>query len=191
MNRFDVCVQGAGTVGQSLALSLARQGLQVALVSDAKGSAREDVRAYALNAASVELLRGLKVWDALPPHAATAVYDMHIEGDNPVGVLEFSAWQQHASELAWITDAAVLEQSLASAIRFAPHVTVTSSPVEATLTALCEGKNSASRPSGSTATPRASGSASPTCWPCCPSIRRNPNTPLRWCGHCPKRVRKN
>jgi 2-polyprenyl-6-methoxyphenol hydroxylase-like FAD-dependent oxidoreductase len=145
MKRFDVCVQGAGIVGQSLALSLARQGLQVALVSDAAGSPREDVRAYALNAASVELLRGLKVWDALPPHAATAVYDMHIEGDAPGGLLEFSAWQARFSELAWITDAAVLEQSLASAVRFAPHITLTTSPVEATLTALCEGKASASR----------------------------------------------
>ena len=145
MKRFDVCVQGAGTVGQSFALSLARQGLQVALVSDAGSVAREDVRAYALNAASVELLRGLKVWDAMPPHAATAVYDMHIEGDNRSGVLEFSAWQQHASELAWITDAAVLEHSLASAVRFAPHITLTSSPVEAALTALCEGKASPAR----------------------------------------------
>lgn len=176
MKRFDVCVQGAGIVGQSLALSLARQGLQVALVSDATSSPREDVvpprslrelppegargalgrpggpsdvRAYALNAASVELLRGLKVWDALPPHAATAVYDMHIEGDRDNdregGLLEFSAWQARFSELAWITDAAVLEQSLASAVRFAPHITLTTNPVEATLTALCEGKASASR----------------------------------------------
>ncbi len=145
MNRFDVCVQGAGIVGQSLALSLARQGHQVALVADAGSAAAEDVRAYALNAASVELLRGLKVWDALPPHAATAVYDMHIEGDQPSGVLEFSAWQQKFSELAWITDAAVLEKSLAAAVRFAPHVTVMSSPAEATLTALCEGKASAAR----------------------------------------------
>lgn len=146
MKRFDVCVQGAGIVGQSLALSLARQGFQVALVSDtASSSPREDVRAYALNAASVELLRGLKVWDALPPHAATAVYDMHIEGDSPKGLLEFSAWQARFSELAWITDAAVLEQSLASAVRYAPHITLTTSPVEATLTALCEGKASASR----------------------------------------------
>jgi len=145
MKRFDVCVQGAGIVGQSLALSLARQGLQVALVSDAAGGPREDVRAYALNAASVDLLRGLKVWDALPPHAATPVYDMHIEGDSPAGLLEFSAWQQKFSELAWITDAVVLEQSLASAVRFAPHITVTNSPAEAALTALCEGKASAAR----------------------------------------------
>jgi len=144
MKRFDVCVQGAGIVGQSLALSLARQGLQVALVTQAT-SPREDVRAYALNAASVALLRGLKVWEALPPHAATAVYDMHIEGDSPAGLLEFSAWQQKFSELAWITDAAVLEQSLASAVRYAPHISVTSSPVEASLTALCEGKASAAR----------------------------------------------
>src|SRR4051812_2460174 len=133
MKRFDVCVQGAGIVGQSLALCLARQGLQVALVQHAAGGApqekREDVRAYALNAASVELLRSLKVWESLPPHAATAVYDMHIEGDSPAGLLEFSAWQQRFSELAWITDAAVLEQSLASAVRYAPHITLTDSPV--------------------------------------------------------------
>jgi 2-polyprenyl-6-methoxyphenol hydroxylase-like FAD-dependent oxidoreductase len=145
MNRFDVCVQGAGIVGQSLALSLACQGLQVALVTQSAAAPREDVRAYALNAASVELLRGLKVWDAMPPHAATAVYDMHIEGDSPAGLLEFSAWQQKFSELAWITDAAVLEQSLAAAVRFAPHITLIGSPVEASLTALCEGKMSAAR----------------------------------------------
>lgn len=145
MKRFDVCVLGAGVVGQSLALSLARQGWQVALVSQAPDPARVDVRAYALNAASVELLRSLKVWDALPPHAATAVYDMHIEGDSPQGLLEFSAWQQRFGELAWIVDAPVLEQSLAAAVRYAPHVTLVSEKVDATLTALCEGKASATR----------------------------------------------
>ncbi|MCA1481540.1 hypothetical protein I6F37_42170, partial [Bradyrhizobium sp. NBAIM08] len=91
-------------------------------------------------------LRQLKVWESLPPHAATAVYDMHIEGD-AAGLLEFSAWQQRFSELAWITDAPVLERSLAAAVRYAPHITLMHSPVEATLTALCEGKASAARES--------------------------------------------
>lgn len=145
MKRFDVCVRGSGIVGQSLALSLASQGLQVALVLETKPAAGEDVRAYALNAASVELLRALKVWDALPAHAATAVYDMHVEGDAPSGVLEFSAWRQRVGELAWITDAAVLERALAQALKFAPHISVMRSPVEAPLTALCEGKASAAR----------------------------------------------
>ena len=152
---FDVLVRGSGIVGQSLALSLSRLGLQVALrpdpqradasPGDGRAPANRDVRAYALNAASVALLRGLKVWDALPAHAATPVHDMHIEGDAPGAALDFSAWQQRVGELAWIVDAAVLERELASALKFAPHVSVTTSEVSAPLVALCEGKASASR----------------------------------------------
>ncbi len=145
MKRFDVCVLGAGVVGQSLALALSRQGLQVALVSQPADRAQADVRAFALNAASVELLRSLKVWDALPPLAATAVYDMHIEGDSSQGLLEFSAWQQRFGELAWIVDAPVLEDALAAAVRYAPHVTVVAEKADATLLALCEGKASSTR----------------------------------------------
>ena len=55
MNAFDVQVHGAGIVGHSLALALARLGLRVALPKDAAAQeARpDDVRAYALNPASV------------------------------------------------------------------------------------------------------------------------------------------
>ena len=34
---LDVCIRGSGAVGLSLALALARQGLQVGLVADAPG----------------------------------------------------------------------------------------------------------------------------------------------------------
>jgi 2-polyprenyl-6-methoxyphenol hydroxylase-like FAD-dependent oxidoreductase len=146
MKPFDVCVRGAGVVGQSLALSLARQGWQVALLPERGGAApAQDVRAYALSAASVALLRSLKVWDALPPHAATAVHEMQIEGDAPGSHLAFSAWQQQVAELAWITDVAALEQALANAVRYAPHITVVDAAPTATLQALCEGKTSSSR----------------------------------------------
>ncbi|WP_280154550.1 FAD-dependent monooxygenase [Piscinibacter sp. XHJ-5] len=146
MTSFDVLVRGAGIVGQSLALALARLGLQVALRPDeARADAGPDVRAYALNATSVALLQRLKVWDALPEAARTAVHDMHIEGDAGTGVLEFSAWEQRVGELAWIVDAAVLERELAAAVRFAPHITLTRDEVNAPLVALCEGKASAAR----------------------------------------------
>src|SRR5262249_8292709 len=84
MNGFDVCVRGRGAVGLSLALDLGRRGLRVALVGEpARADAGPDVRTYALNAGSIELLSQLKVWDALraTPGAATRVIDMQVRGD--------------------------------------------------------------------------------------------------------------
>ncbi len=110
--------------------------------------AGEDIRAYALNAVSVDLLKRLKVWDALPARAATPVHDMHVVGDAESGAIDFSAWQQRVAELAWIVDAAVLERQLEDAVRFAPHVTLVDpahAAPPAALTALCEGKASATR----------------------------------------------
>jgi 2-polyprenyl-6-methoxyphenol hydroxylase-like FAD-dependent oxidoreductase len=150
MKHVDVLVRGAGIVGQSLALSLARLGLQVGLRAEPpRADAAPDVRAYALNAASVALLRSLKVWDSLPAQAATPVYDMHVQGDAAGAAIDFSAWEQKVGELAWIVDAPVLERELAAALRFSPHIhslaPAAADRVRADLTALCEGKESASR----------------------------------------------
>ncbi|TXH48350.1 MAG: 2-octaprenyl-3-methyl-6-methoxy-1,4-benzoquinol hydroxylase [Burkholderiaceae bacterium] len=144
---------GAGIVAQSLALSLARLGRQVGLRPEepraGADKAAPDVRAYALNASSVALLKSLKVWDALPAHAATPVYDMHVQGDAEGAAIAFSAWEQRSGELAWIVDAPVLERELGAALRFSPHVHVLSAAqadhVKADLVALCEGKASATR----------------------------------------------
>ncbi len=146
METFDLLVRGAGIVGRSLALSASRLGLRVGLQpGPSPAPAGDDIRAYALNAASVSLLRRLKVWDALPPHAATPVHDMHIEGDRAGAALHFSAWEQRVSELAWIVDAGLLEHELATAVKFAPHVSLAADDAQAPLTALCEGRDSASR----------------------------------------------
>ena len=141
MPSFDVQVAGAGIVGKTLALALARLGLGVALRGAPAREARHaDIRAYALNAASVALLRGLKVWDALPEHTTTAVHDMLVHGDAAGASLEFSAWEQRVGELAVITDAGALEHELDAALRFAPHVTRVEQDVAATLVAHCEGR---------------------------------------------------
>jgi 2-polyprenyl-6-methoxyphenol hydroxylase-like FAD-dependent oxidoreductase len=144
MRSFDVQVSGAGIVGRSLALSLARLGLSVALrAAPSSKPAPDDVRAYALNAGSLALLRGLKVWDALAADAATPVHDMVVRGDDAAACLEFSAWEQRVGELAVITDAAALEHELDVALRFAPHVTRVDADVAATLVAHCEGRGAA------------------------------------------------
>ncbi len=148
-------MRGGGAVGLAAALALARQGLSVALLDHAparvEGDGRDavgrpaDVRAYALNAASVRLLTTLKVWDAIPPDARTPVHEMHVEGDAPGAALDFSAWSQSLPELAWIVDAAELEAALRAAARFAPRLDFVSQAGPAALQVLAEGRDSASR----------------------------------------------
>jgi 2-polyprenyl-6-methoxyphenol hydroxylase-like FAD-dependent oxidoreductase len=154
-HKVDVAVRGAGVVGMALALALVREGLlEVALIGPeglaASGDATTtaDVRTWALNAASVALLQRLKVWDALPADARTAVHDMHIEGDAPGGLLQFSSWQQGSEALAWIVDAAALEAALRLALSFAPRlqrVAVSEPEPTAALRVITEGRDSASR----------------------------------------------
>lgn len=108
---LDVCVRGVGIVGCTLALRLAQRGLRVALQGDAprQQGRLEDIRTYALNAASVALLTQVGAWSRLPREARTAIHDMRIEGDAHAQALHFSAWQQRVGELGWIVDAGALE----------------------------------------------------------------------------------
>lgn len=147
MERVDILVRGEGCVGRALALALGAQGLRVALLGGAAPAAPrdDDLRTYALNAASVALLRELRVWDALPPDAISPVYEMQVQGDQAAGQLAFSAWQQGVRELAYIVDAGALDQQLGVAVGFAPHVRRVSQPVPAEMQALCEGRDSAGR----------------------------------------------
>ena len=155
MSAHDVLVRGSGAVGLATALAVAHQGRRVALLgSPATAGQWPDVRAYALNEVSVDLLQHLKVWDAIAPDARTPVHDMHIEGDAPGAALDFSAWSSGLSQLAWIVDAAELERALNAAADFAPRLQRVPAPVAAPLVVLAEGKDSATRQSLGVRMPR-------------------------------------
>ncbi|MBK8073316.1 MAG: FAD-dependent monooxygenase [Ramlibacter sp.] len=139
---FDVCVRGAGVTGHVQALLLARLRLRVALVERVAPAHGPDVRAYALNAASRQLLESLKAWPSGPD--ATPVLSMDVHGDDG-GRVAFSAAQAPAGALAWIVDVPALERELANACRYQPGITKTVEPVSATLTVVCEGRASATR----------------------------------------------
>lgn len=148
--RFDVCIRGAGVVGQTLALLLARERLRVALVSSPRpATAVPDVRAYALNTAARTLLESLRAWPGADetseaPPAVTPVTRMEVHGDDG-GDLHFAAADQGVDALNWIVDVPALEKRLADAIGFQGGIERVSEPVPAPLTVICEGKRSATR----------------------------------------------
>jgi 2-polyprenyl-6-methoxyphenol hydroxylase-like FAD-dependent oxidoreductase len=135
---IDVCIRGAGVVGKALALLLAQARIRVGLVQAApQPGAQADIRAFALNAASQNLLTSLRAW----PLQACAVQRMRVQGDAG-GLVQFDATAMGADALAWIVDASPLEQRLQAAVSFAPEITLLSAPEPATLTVICEGRTS-------------------------------------------------
>lgn len=140
---LDVCIRGAGIVGRTLALLLARDRLRVGLVeAPAAAEMRPDIRAYALNAASRDLLVRLRAWP--DDRHATPVLGMDVRGDDG-GRVRFSAGDEKVPALAWIVDVDALLSRLAEAVRFQPQIEVLTEPGPAALTAVCEGRTSATR----------------------------------------------
>ena len=70
LQKTEIAVVGGGMVGGALALGLAQQGFQVTVIEQAAPPAfddaqQPDVRISAISAASVDLLRGLGVWETI------------------------------------------------------------------------------------------------------------------------------
>ena len=140
---YDICIRGAGIVGRSLALLLARERLRVALVEQTSTAGKgPDVRAYSLNTAAKTLLEDLRCWPEGP--AVTPVHAMQVFGDAG-GALHFDAANQGTQQLNWMVDVPVLEERLAAAVRFQPQIEVVREPVQAPLTVVCEGRASQTR----------------------------------------------
>ena len=131
-------------MGRTLALLLARERLRVALVAPPQPRAQQhkDVRAYALNASSRAVLQSLRCWP--DDEVATPITGMQVFGDLD-GQVQFDAAAQDVEALAWIVDVPALEQRLAEAVRYQPQVEIVKEPVDAALTAVCEGRASSTR----------------------------------------------
>jgi 2-polyprenyl-6-methoxyphenol hydroxylase-like FAD-dependent oxidoreductase len=141
-NPPDICIRGAGIVGRTLALLLARERLNVALVESPLPNTAPDVRAYSLNGAAKALLQDLRCWPEAP--AVTPVHQMQVWGDDG-GQLNFGAREQGVGELNWMVDVPVLQALLGQAVQFQPQIQVVQAPVAAPLTVVCEGRASQTR----------------------------------------------
>lgn len=105
---YDVIIAGAGMVGGSLALSLAQQGLRVAVLERAPTTAIADheparIRVSALSLGSRQLLEKVGVWQRLLP-ARLAPYQYLSVWEHGVSPLTFSAEEIGHSELGVIME---------------------------------------------------------------------------------------
>ncbi|QKH35455.1 UbiH/UbiF family hydroxylase [Achromobacter pestifer] len=117
----QIVVCGAGIVGLSTALALARRGQRVAVLAPRASvppadSDRYHPRVYAISPASQRFLADLGVWDAMPASRLTPVNAMEIHGDAD-GQVNLSAWQAALPQLAWIVESGEIERVLIQAVR--------------------------------------------------------------------------
>lgn len=117
----QILVCGAGIVGLSAALALARRQQRVAVLAPRANvpPAEPDVyhpRVYAISPASQRFLAELGIWDAMPASRLTPVTAMEIHGDAD-GRVELKAWQAARNELAWIVESGEIERVLIQATR--------------------------------------------------------------------------
>lgn len=106
--RLDVIVVGAGVVGATLALALARGGRRVALVEAREPAAWQPdaagLRVVALAADAVEQLQALDVWPAIVAGRAHPYRRMCVWDAAGGGELEFDADRFGQPQLGWIVE---------------------------------------------------------------------------------------
>jgi 2-octaprenyl-6-methoxyphenol hydroxylase len=126
----DVLIVGGGLAGAALSLALARGGLSSILLDAVPAETRADPgfdgRAYALAAASVNLLRGIGVWGAVAaqaqPMTAIEIFDGEIGRPGPVR-LRFEGAELDTFPFAVLLEDRFLRPALLDAVAAEPLIT--------------------------------------------------------------------
>ncbi|RAU51174.1 2-octaprenyl-3-methyl-6-methoxy-1,4-benzoquinol hydroxylase [Pseudocitrobacter sp. RIT415] len=128
IQQTDIVVVGGGMVGGALALGLAREGFSVTVLEKSAPAAfdpasQPDVRISAISAASVSLLRGLDVWDAIQAmrvHAWRRLETWEWQNAHVV----FDAAELKLPQLGYMVENNVLQLALWQALEAHPQVTL-------------------------------------------------------------------
>jgi 2-octaprenylphenol hydroxylase len=114
--KFDVLIVGGGMVGATLAATLGRDGLRVAVV-EAKETPQLpehdlDVRVSAITRASQHVFESIGVWDALPSDRVQAFREMVVWDDPGAGEVHFDSAEIAEPALGHIVENVLIQHAL-------------------------------------------------------------------------------
>lgn len=127
MTNHDVVVVGAGMVGATLALSLAKEGFDIAVIEPrmpASWCAQDevDLRVVALAPSSVDLFARLDVWNAIASARASAYARMRVWDALAPGELSFDAADEGRAALGFIVENRLIQSVLWNAMQREPRI---------------------------------------------------------------------
>lgn len=129
--QFDVIVVGAGMVGASAALALARKGLTVAMVerqpfsdNDWQQTDEVDLRVSAISPASQQLLAQLGIWSEIQQYRFCDYHKMCVWHENGSAQMNFACEQTGASHLGTIVENSLIQWVLHKQLKLLNNVTL-------------------------------------------------------------------
>ena len=125
----DVAIVGAGMVGAALALALAKEGFDVAVIESRppapwQAADEVDLRVVALAASSIDLFGRLDVWTAISTVRASAYRRMQVWDALAPGSLSFEAADEGAATLGYIVENRLIQSVLWQALQRNPQITL-------------------------------------------------------------------
>jgi 2-octaprenylphenol hydroxylase len=135
MSQYDIIIVGAGIVGATAALALAKKtSLQIALVdsknlSCAWDASQTEGRVSAITLASQRIFQRLQVWDSINAKRVSPYKKMRVWDANGAGKIEFDCAKLNTGALGYIIEDAVLRATLLHALRAEKNIQLLA-PVE-------------------------------------------------------------
>jgi 2-octaprenylphenol hydroxylase len=125
--QFDILIVGGGVIGLTAALAMARCNYTVGLIEAGSLTsviAPMDVRVYALNKASKNLLQEFNVWQHLHEDRLSPYKHMHVWDGVNQAAIDFDSRSIAAASLGYIVEESVLKQALLEQINQSSLITL-------------------------------------------------------------------
>ena len=142
MLSYDLTIVGGGMVGLTLAASLAKSKLNIAIIENNEVKSLSDApatRVSAMSAASRTLFEKTDVWQYIDPNRITPYDTMYVWEKDSFGKIAFDAEQVDASQLGYIIENEQIQHALLTAVQKQSNVTFYS-PDKLTNIALGDGE---------------------------------------------------